>query len=832
MRAVWFAAGLLVQTGLAAASPGLVVSPNETLEMQGLSVLVDQMHFHPVDEDQPINEDEKNAGIQIILHGDRIATDGALRLNPTPEQWDPVPAFVTREHGPGANQLTVTSTYSKPFSFRYRTIVTPEGGSGFRVSIDLDQPLPASLIGKAGFNLDFLPTAYFGKSYLLGRASGLFPRNPDGPMAKDGSGDPVSLASGGDAIILSPEDPLTRVTITSDSGPIALYDARNRAQNGWFVARTLIPAGKTKDALVWHIHPNVIENWVRDPVVSFNQAGYTPDRSKVAIIELDPHMKAPKAIKLLKVDAEGGAKVALEGTIDPWGRWTRYDYARFDFSRVREPGVYAISYAGHVFNPFRIAEDAYSHIWQPSLDTYLAEQMDHMSVREEYRTWQGLSHMDDARQAPPNITHFDAYSMGPNLDSSFVAGQHIPGLNVGGWQDAGDFDIQTPDNGWVVRDLVRTRELFGADWDEDTIDEAAHSVEIRRPDGVPDVLQHIRHGVLQLLAQYKVFGHAIVGIVEPTLKLYTNLGDAGSETDRMIYDAVMGPSDSNGVSSGKADDRWAFTSDVPGNDYTTAAALAAASRVLGEIDPDLADQSLAAAKVLWANQQNPGDRITRASRGEWTPVNIDLAAVPATIELVITTKGGPLYKAKLEQLLPAIEKNFERLAGDATRALPYMDADYRTRLEQIVKTAKPALEAELAKTPFGVPVELGTWAGSEVVASFGANMYLLHKAFPEMVGPDYTIAAIDYILGRHPVTNLSLVATVGTRSTLVNYTHNRADYSFVPGAMVPGVLVIKPDFPEQKIEWPFLWFENEASVSSTSTYILAANAMIAVTKEK
>ncbi len=63
------------------------------------------------------------------------------------------------------------------------------------------------------------------------------------------------------------------------------------------------------------------------------------------------------------------------------------------------------------------------------------------------------------------------------------------------------------------------------------------------------------------------------------------------------------------------------------------------------------------------------------------------------------------------------------------------------------------------------------------------------------------------------------------------YGHNRADYTFVPGALVPGVLVVKPDFPEQNVEWPFLWFENEATVATTSAYILAANAAIAETKE-
>jgi hypothetical protein len=816
MRAAWFAAVLLVQPCLAAA-PGLSVSPNETLEMRGLSVIVEQMHFHPV------FRDEKNAGIQIILHGDRIATDGEVSLNPTPEQWDPVPAFVKR-------QLTVTSSYAD-IGLDYRLVVTPEG-TGFRIAVDLDKPLPQSLVGKAGFNLDFLPTSYFGKTYILGDNAGIFPRNPDGPMAKDKSGDPLPLASGSNSITLSPEDPLTRVTINSDSGPVMLYDARNRAQNGWFVVRTLIPAGKTTNALVWHVRPNVIKDWVRQPVVSFNQAGYTPERSKVAIIELDPNMKAPSAITLMKIGADGAYTPALKGAIKPWGKWLRYDYATFDFSSIRTPGLYAISYAGHMFNPFRIAADAYAHIWQPSLDTYLAEQMDHMSVQEQYRTWEGISHMDDARQAPPNTVHFDGYSMGPDLDSPFKPGEHIPGLAVGGWQDAGDFDIQTPDNAWVLSDLVQAREQFGLDWDEDTIDEAGHAVQIRKPDGVPDVLQQIRHGTLQLLAQYKVFGHAIVGIVAPTLKQYTHLGDAGSQTDRMIYDPKMGPDQNNGVYSGVPDDRWAFTSDVPANDYYVAGALAAASRVLGEIDPALAARSLAAAKVLWANQQNPGDRVNRpAQSGARIP--LDVAAVSSTVEMVLATKGSdPLYTAKLKTLLPAIKQGFPWLGGNVTRVLPFMDADFRAQLAQMVKDAKPGIDADLAKTPFGVPVSLGTWAGGPQVTAFGNNMYLLHKAFPDIIGPEYTVAALDYILGRHPATNLSLVSTVGTQSKLIDYTHNRADYSFVPGAMVPGMLVIKPDFPEQKVHWPFLWFENEATVANTASYILTANAAIALTKEK
>ncbi|HUI56658.1 MAG TPA: hypothetical protein VLY04_16900 [Bryobacteraceae bacterium] len=39
---------------------------------------------------------------------------------------------------------------------------------------------------------------------------------------------------------------------------------------------------------------------------------------------------------------------------------------------------------------------------------------------------------------PLNTRHFDGYSMGPNLNSPFQPAEHIPGLNVGGWFDAGD----------------------------------------------------------------------------------------------------------------------------------------------------------------------------------------------------------------------------------------------------------------------------------------------------------------------------------------------------------------------------------------------------------
>jgi endoglucanase len=815
--------GSLIRS-LPAQAGDLHLSNLDDFETQGLSVITYQNLFHPVFRDQ------KLGGIEIIQHGERIATDGEVRLEPTPEQWDPVPTLSGRKRGAAPEQIICSSGYPD-FGLSYRLEITAEG-EGFRVAVHLDKPLPANLVGKAGFNLDFLPTAYFGKSYMLDAAFGIFPRHDDGPMQRDPStntAEPLPLASG-HRIVLSPEDPSTRVTITSEQGTVMLFDARNRAQNGWFVVRGLIPADRTQNALVWHIHPNVIPGWTRPPVVSYNQVGYTPGRSKVAMLELDPHFNAPPEAKVVRLEPDGKTQEVLKAPIKPWGKWLRYQYASFDFSAVHEPGIYAIEYAGQTSKPFLIATDVYKKgVWQPTLDTYLAVQMDHIKVRENYRVWHGVSHMDDARQAPVNYTHFDGYSMGPTSDSPFAAGQHIPGLNIGGWYDAGDYDIRTQTQARVIRDLVRARESFHIDWDETTVDEDARLVQIRRPDGVPDVLQQIKHGVLGLLAQYSAFGHAIPGIVEPTLEEYTHLGDAASKTDGRIYDSHMKPLESDGIHSGLPDDRWAFTTHVTALNYDAAGALAAASRVLQGYDDALASQALQTAVKVWNEEHSHPPAIFHSFNT--TGGDLEQEEVRAAVELLEATHGGAAYKARLQALLPVIQKNFGRLSGIAVQAIPFMDAAFKKALADATTKLKAFAETELAKNPFGVPIDTGTWGGSSGVATFAVEAYYLHQAFPNIIGVDFTLRGFDYVLGRHPASNVSYVSSVGTASKLIAYGNNRADYTFIPGGMIPGVVIIQPDFPELKSGWPFLWYENEYVVDAGSIFILAASAADEITSD-
>ena len=821
MPARWGTVVLAMWT-LPCAADGLHLNALDYFQMQGLSVLAYQNTFHPVFRDQ------KLGGIEIIQHGERIATDGEVRLEPTPEQWDPVPALKERRRGSQPDQLIAFSGYPD-CSLSYRLEITAEG-EGFRVAVDLDRPLPGDLVGKAGFNLDFLPTAYFGKSYRLDDAFGIFPRHPDGPMEQDtgAAAQPLPLASG-HSIVLAPEDPMRRVTITADTGELMLFDARNRAQNGWFVVRGLIPAGRTDNALVWHIRPNVVPGWVRPPVVSYNQVGYTPERSKVAVLELDPLFEAPKTAAVLKLDTTGAYREIFRSAIKPWGKWLRYQYATFDFSAVKEPGIYVIDYAGHQTGAFQIAPHLYSKgVWQPSLDTYLPVQMDHVKVRENYRVWHGVSHMDDARQAPVNYTHFDGYSMGASSDSPFATGEHIPGLNRGGWYDAGDYDIRTQTQALVITDLAIAREVFHLDWDETSVDEDARLVQIHRPDGIPDVLQQIRHGVLGLLAQYSVFGHAIPGIVEPTLEEYTHLGDAASKTDGKIYSARLGPHESDGVYSGVPDDRWAFTTHTTPLNYAAAGALAAASRVLRGYDDALAAQCLKIATQVWSEEHSHPPALFRSFNT--TGGELDEEEVKAAVELLIATHGEATYRKRIEALQPTIRKNFFDLGWLAARALPFMDARFKRSLAMTVKDFESRQSAELARNPFGVPISTGTWGGSMAAVEYATHAYFLHQAFPDLVGIEDTLRGFDYVLGRHPVSSVSYVSTVGTDSKLIAYGNNRADYSFIPGGVIPGVVIIQPDFPELKDKWPFLWYENEYVVDDASTFILAANAAEALTQ--
>ena len=201
------------------------------------------------------------------------------------------------------------------------------------------------------------------------------------------------------------------------------------------------------------------------------------------------------------------------------------------------------------------------------------------------------------------------------------------------------------------------------------------------------------------------------------------------------------------------------------------------------------------------------------------------------MQLLLATNGGQAYKKHVLEMFPNVEKRFGFGGWMAVLALPYMDAGFKHQVETAVRSYVAELDKQLAATPFGVPPSLRTWGGAIEVIDLGARMYFLHKAFPEIVSPDYTLRAANYILGTHPVSSTSYVSGVGTVSKLKAYGNNRADNTFIPGGVIPGYIIIKPDFPECIDDFGFLWFEDEYVIDVASRWVLAANAANALVNQ-
>ncbi len=784
-------------------------------ETRGLNVLVFNNWY-----DKNFS-DSKISGIEIIHHEVRTATNGDVRLNPTPEQWDPIPEFVKRKVDKENNIIEAFLTYPD-YDFDYMIKAEAHGG-GILLSVNLEKPLPQRLVGRAGFNLEFLPSAYFEKSYLMDGKTGVFPLYPTGPMAvgKSGTVEPKPIAKG-KILVLAPEEPARRVTIEARGGELLLFDGRNKAQNGWFVVRSPLPQGKSGKVIEWFLTANTISSWTRPPVIAHSQVGYHPNQKKVAVVELDKNDRPLTTARLLKVTADGKFVEKYKGRMKKWGKYLRYNYSTFDFTSVKEPGLYVIEYGRMRTKPFRIVADIYEDAWHPTLDVFFPVQMDHMFVNEAYRVWHGASHLDDALQAPVNHKHFDLYAQGPTTDTPYKPGEHIPGLNIGGWFDAGDYDIRTQTQCYVLLNLVQVWETFGLKRDETTIDQKTRFVDIHHPDGLPDLLQQIEHGTLALIAQHRAVGHAICGIIVPDLSQYTHLGDALTMTDNLVYNPRPARHESDGFTSGTFDDRWAFTSKSTPLNYGSIAALAAASRALRGYNDRLADECLATAKKVWDEEHSHEPNLFR--HGNTTGSRLEEEELKAAVELLICTKDAR-YAERINELWPTIEERFGFNAVPAVRAMPYMNESYSKKIEALVKIHKNELDKFYEQNPFGVPVSTRGWAGGGWVINFAITNYILHKAFPEIIGPEYTFRGLNYIYGCHPGSDISFVSGVGTHSKKVAYGNNRADYSFIAGGIVPGVLIIKPDFPENKEDWPFLWAENEYVISAGASYIFLVNAV-------
>lgn len=819
-----------------ASGQDLKLNDLEYFETQGVNVLIYNNLFTGG------FNDEKTAGIEIIHHGVRTAQGGAVRLSNTPEQWDLVPAIPTRNVSRETQSIESVLRFPD-YEFESRVVVTAKG-KGVEISVYLDKPLPEVLEGSAGFNLEFLPSQYWGKTYLMDGRFNRFPRytvgntvaRPEteklkqykGYVTHDNRGtgkfiDPLPLETGR-TILLAPEDPERKVKITALDADLMLFDGRVLAQNGWYVVRSLLPAGKTGKVLTWTVEPNAIPGWIREPNIGLSQVGYIPSQQKVSVIELDKKDKPLAKASIFKIDADGNASEVFSGNVVPWGDYYKYHYVKFDFTSVKTPGIYYIQYGDFKTNNFIIEDNVYDKMTDATSDIWIPIHMNHMFVNEAYRVWHGEPFKEGYLQAPAPTDHFDGHRQGPTTDTKYQGLELIPGLNVGGFFDAGDFDIETGANIGVVQNFVQTWENFKPLRDQTFIDQEQRYVDLHRPDGTPDILQFIEHGTKQLLAQAEIIGHMAQTLSNSVLDNYHHLGDAASITDGLPYNPNLGPYEvaKDGKSSGVKDDMWAFTSRNPGLDIRAATMFAAASRALKGYNDDLSARALAQSKRLLAEGT---ELMAKAPQGRPGMMGFGSGDYATNLELYIST-GEKQYIDKFQELLwPALDRGVSRTILTAVLAIPHMDAAYKEKLRPYVVKYKEYIEELEKNNPYGVPIGLGNWAGGGDIVSFGTTVCFVNSHFPDIIDASHAFKATNWLFGCHPYHNYSLVATVGaTRPKDVFYGNNRADFSFIPGNVAPGILFRRPDHFENYDDWPFIWAQNEGTIGGNTSYLIFGSA--------
>jgi hypothetical protein len=253
-----------------------------------------------------------------------------------------------------------------------------------------------------------------------------------------------------------------------------------------------------------------------------------------------------------------------------------------------------------------------------------------------------------------------------------------------------------------------------------------------------------------------------------------------------------------------ADDRWVFTEENPKRELYVAGGLAAASRALKASNLAMAAEALAAARHLYAGAIDKTDDVGMR--------------VFATAELIHSTNDPALVR-RLVAMQPAIVSH---IAETGWAIAPVLDRIPDELFKATLATGVAAYQAKVradarADSPYGVPYKPDIWGAGWDIQERGVRQYFFHKGWPELTPTDSYINALNFVLGVHPgENNESFASGVGSHSATIGYGFNRADWSYVPGGVISGTALIRPDLPELK-EWPFFWQQREYVIGGGET---------------
>ena len=640
----------------------------------------------------------------------------------------------------------------------------------------LDGPLDPDKWGWASFTF-FLPISYFsGFSYSANDRPGIYPPEFGGK---------TDILGGIQRFEVCPQDPAHSFQILCAENPATLQDAR--AWND-LVYQLSISIPWDTGRLHFTLRPPVVDPGPNSPAIRWCQAGYPSQGSKYAILEIDWRDQFPDRSILLE-DEDGHVVASGEFSLALMEYWKLI--AKFDFSQVEKPGRYRLIWSGGQSSWFPIGAQVFKDYWQLTLDHFIPFEMCHIAIDlgDGLRA-HAACHLDDAVQALPDKVGPDGY-IAYEEDTSPGAGNPIP-LAVGGWHDAGDYDLNMPAQAFVTHKLALAWEEFAPQRDVNSLNKEARRFSFDQPNGPPDLLEQVEWGARWLLSMQQADGRAYVGVIEP-------LGVWGkNELPETMTDGK----------SGTGDEREVYTNLHSEMQLHLVTATAAASRALQGYDDSLAMACRQAARKGWeyfqthpevyrptvysgGSEMTGREQMIMAAAAELylTDPQTDYLEAIAQFETYLknwpmswpapttTNCGGFWYAAPfLARLLPRLEEG--RLKESVLAAL---------------HKAIQMTDLRLSKTPFQADWwDFNEWGNNGFFLATLFDSYWLSKALPDQIAFHEALPSAYWLFGLHPLNDFTFLFGTGLPQPRYLYSgpllkRFGSQPASIPGAVVPGI---------------------------------------------